>query len=81
MLGPRQAIYRASSGGVELRLRVNPDAAWIVIRAPGFESRYFDIPNDQVGAVTAFFPAEGDSPEKFKSFVNAIESQMRPSVS
>jgi hypothetical protein len=45
MLGPTQACYRASSGGVEIRLRVDPDAAWIVIRGPGAESRDFDIPD------------------------------------
>jgi hypothetical protein len=31
--------------------------------------------DDQVGAVTAFFPSKGDSPEKFKSFVSTIEAQ------
>jgi hypothetical protein len=75
VLGPRQAVYRASSAGGESRLRVNPDAAWIVIRGPGTDSRYFDIPDDQVGAVTAFFPSSGDSPAKFKSFVSTIEAQ------
>jgi hypothetical protein len=61
MLGPAQACYRASSAGVEIRLRIDPDAAWIVIRGPG----YFDIHDDQVAAVTAFFPSEGHSPKKF----------------
>jgi len=46
-----------------------------VIRGPGTESRYFDIPDDQIGAVTAFFPAEGDPPAKFKSFISTIEAQ------
>ena len=75
MLGPQQAVYRGWSGGVEIRLRVNPDRAWIVITGPGTESRYFDVPDDQVGAVTAEFQAIGDSPEKFKAFINAIEKQ------
>ena len=52
MLGPRQAVYRASSGGVEIQLRANRDAAGVVIRGPGTESRHFDIPGDQVGALT-----------------------------
>jgi len=75
VLGPKQAVHRASSGGVEIRLRVNPDSSWLVIRGPRTESRYFDIPSDQVGVVTSFFPAEGDLPERFKSFVSAIETQ------
>jgi hypothetical protein len=68
-------VYCASFGGVEIRLRVDPEAAWIVIRGPGTESRYFDIPDDQVGSVTAFFPSEGDSPERFQAFVSTIEAQ------
>jgi hypothetical protein len=54
-------------------LRVNPDGSWIVIRGPGTESRYFEIPDDRIGEVVAFFPAEDDSPEKFKTFFSAIE--------
>jgi hypothetical protein len=53
---------------------VNPDAAWIVISPPSGERKYFDLP-DQVGAVTAFFPSEGDSPEKFTSFASTVEAQ------
>jgi hypothetical protein len=44
MPGPRQAIYRLSSGGVEVRARVNLGKLWIVARARGTEARYFDIP-------------------------------------
>jgi hypothetical protein len=54
---------------------VNPDAAWIVSSPLSGETKYFDLPDDQVGAVTAFFPSEGDSPEKFKSFASTVEAQ------
>jgi hypothetical protein len=54
-------------------LRVNPDGSCIVIRGLGTESRYFEIPDDRIGEIVAFFPAEGDSPEKLKTFVSAIE--------
>jgi hypothetical protein len=75
MLGPSQAAYRASSGGVELRLRVNQDESWIVIKEPGAEPLYFDIPGAQVAAVTAEFEAIGDSPARLKAFVSAIEAR------
>ena len=75
MLGSRQAIYRASLAGVELWLRVNPDAAWIVIRMQGGELKYLAVPDARVNEVVAFFPSAGDSPEKFKTFVSTIEAQ------
>ena len=73
MLGPTNATYRASAGGVEIRLRLNPDVSWIVIRQAGAE-RYFDIHNDQVATLIAEFQAIGDSVERFRAFVRTIEA-------
>lgn len=53
-----------------MRLRVNPDEAWIIIKNPSGESKYLDIPDARIGEVVAFFPSQGGSPEKFKSFVS-----------
>jgi hypothetical protein len=74
-LGPRQAVFRASCEGVQVRLRVNPDESWIIIRRPGAEPFYADIPQDQVAAVLAELEAIGEDPEKFKAFVSTIEAQ------
>jgi hypothetical protein len=57
--------------GVEVRLRVNPDAAWIVIRKSGTGPRYCDIPQDQVAAVVVELQGIGEDPRKFAAFVNA----------
>jgi hypothetical protein len=70
MLGPRQAVYRASCEGVQIRLRVNVDESWIIIRRPGAEPCYRDIPQDQVAAVLAEFQAIGEDPAKFKAFTS-----------
>ena len=80
-LGPQEAVYRSSSGGVELRLRVTPGGSWVVIKGPGTESRYFDIPGDQVGAVVAEFQAIGEDPDKFAAFVNVQAPSLRQAPS
>ena len=41
----------------------------------GGESKYLDVPDARVNEVVAFFPSEGDSPEKFKTFTSTIEAQ------
>lgn len=71
MLGPRQEIYRASCNSVEIRLRVNPDNAWVVIRSPGREPFYRDIEEGEVAGVLAKFLAIGKDPERFKAFVGS----------
>jgi hypothetical protein len=71
-LGPRSYCYRSSCRGVELRLRVDPAAAWLVIRQPGVEPRCVDIPEAEVAAVVDQFTAIGEDPEKFATFVNAF---------
>jgi hypothetical protein len=57
-------------------LRVNLDESSFVIRGPGNESKYFDIPDDQVGAVVAEFQAIGGDPVKFAAFVKAQASRL-----
>jgi hypothetical protein len=74
MLGPRQEIYRASCNSVEVRLRVNPDSAWIVIRRPGAEPYYRDIADDELPGLLAQYRAIGGDPGRFQAFVNAAES-------
>jgi hypothetical protein len=74
--GPRQQVFRSSCNGVSVRLRVNAgDESWIVIKAPGTEPRYREIPETKVDAVVAEFQAIGDSTERFAAFVNAYSTQ------
>jgi len=63
-----------------LRLRVNPDSSWLVIRVPGSE-RHREIPQDQVAAVPTEFQGIGEDAEKFAAFVNADHSIATESVS
>jgi hypothetical protein len=72
MLGPRQTIYRMSSGGVEIRLRVNADDAWIVIRRAGAEPFYRDISESELPGLLAQYRAIDGSAERFKAFVNGF---------
>jgi hypothetical protein len=51
--------------GIELRLRVEPDGAWLTIKRPGEERQYRDIPESDVPALVAEFEAIGESPERF----------------
>lgn len=69
MLGPTQRIYRASCYGVEVRLRVNVDNAWVVIRRPGREPFYRDVDQCKVAGVLAEFEGIAGSPERFNAFV------------
>lgn len=64
-LAPRQEIYRASSRGVEVRLRVNPDSSWVVIRFPDREPFYKEFEQSEVAAVLARFKAIDGDPERF----------------
>ncbi len=70
----KSAQYRASAFGIEVRLRVEPDCAWLTIKRPGAEAHYVDIPDAEITDVVDRFLAIGDSPEKFEAFVNAAES-------
>jgi hypothetical protein len=72
MIGPRQRISRASCNSVEIRLRVNEDCAWIVIRRPGTEPTYRDIPDAKVGETVAAFQAIEGDPERFKAFLSRV---------
>ena len=74
MIGPRQLIYRASCNSIEIRLRVNPDAAWIVIRQPGSEPTYRDIPDAEVDETVAAMQAIDNDPERFAAFVQSVSA-------
>jgi hypothetical protein len=76
MEGPRQQVFRASSGGVSVRLRINvADVSWLTIKAPGKETCYRELKDDECGAVLTAFSEIGDSPERFTSFVNNYSTQ------
>jgi hypothetical protein len=70
--GPKQFCYRASCNSVEIRLRVNPDAAWIILKRPGNAAHYIDLDDQDVDAVVARFNQIGDSPALFDDFVRSI---------
>jgi len=69
MLGPTQQIYRASCNSVEVRLRVNPDSAWIVIRRPGAEPYYRDIAEIELPGLMAQYRAIDGDAGRFGAFV------------
>jgi hypothetical protein len=74
--GPRQAVYRSSCDGVSVRLRANVgDQSWLIIKKPGVEALYRDIPEDQVSTVVDQFLAIETDPQKFAAFVNAYSTQ------
>ena len=64
----RSALYRASCLGIEVRLRVEPDCAWLVAKRPGAEAEYTDIAQREVAGVVERFLAIREDPEKFKAF-------------
>ena len=72
MLGPTQSVYRASCNGVMIRLRVNPDSAWITIDRPAHEPFYREFSESKIAAVLARFKAIERDPEKFEAFVNRL---------
>ena len=72
----KNRIYRSSGFGIEIRLSVTPDGAWLVIRRPGVEPYYRDIiPEAELDAVVGEFQAIGEDPAKFQAFVNAANRQ------
>lgn len=71
ILGPKSYCYRASCQSVEIKLRVDPDQSWMVIKRPGQETQYRDIPHDDVASVVQEFKAIGDDVERFNAFVSA----------
>lgn len=79
MLGPTQFVYRASCKGVEIRLRVNADHAWIVIRRPGAEPFYRDIAESELPGLLAQYRAIDGDADRFQAFISAIETQ-RPTL-
>ena len=51
-----------------------PDLAYLAIHGRGHD-HYRELADGDVAAVVAEFEAIGDSPEKFKAFVNATEAR------
>ena len=70
-LGPKCYCFRSSCNGVEIRLRVDPGAAWLTIKRPGCERAYHDIPEAEIAATVEQFQAIGEDPEKFRAFAEA----------
>jgi hypothetical protein len=74
-LGPRQQVFRCSSGGTEIRLRVNAgDQSWCIIKRAGAPADYVDLEDKEVDAVVARFNAIGTDPAKFDAFVRNIQN-------
>ena len=72
-LGPTQRTYRASCSGVEIRLRVNPDSAWLTVKRPGNPADYIDIAPREVDGVVERFTLIAGSSARFDEFVrNAL---------
>jgi len=67
----RSALYRASCLGIEVRLRVEPDCAWLVAKRPGAEAEYHDIPSAEIPRIVERFLSIGEDPEKFNAFLSA----------
>ena len=66
----KSVLRRASCGGVEIRLCVEPDVAWLTIKRSGEERQYRDIAQGEVAQVVEQFEAIGEDPEKFKAFLS-----------
>jgi hypothetical protein len=74
-LGPKCYCFRASCNGIEMKLRVDPGAAWLTIKRPGCEHAYRDIPDAGVAAVVEQFQAIGEDVDRFQAFLSAAEAQ------
>jgi hypothetical protein len=70
----KSALYLSSCNSVEIRLRVEPDSAWLTIKRPGAESEYYDIPQGEVAGIVEQFLAIGEDVDRFKAFVCVAES-------
>jgi hypothetical protein len=71
----KNRIYRSSGFGIEIRLSVTRDGAWLVIRRLRVEPYYRDIPEAELDAVVGEFQAIRKDPAKFQAFVNAENRQ------
>jgi len=71
LITPRNAIYRSSCNGIEIRIVITPDAAYLTIRKPHSEPLYRELAEGDVAKVLADFQAIGEDPEKFTAFIDA----------
>jgi hypothetical protein len=60
-----------------MKLRVDPGAAWLTIKRPGCERDYRDIPEAEVAATVEQFLAIGEDPDKFRAFVDTLNTGFR----
>lgn len=74
MLHPlwQNAIWRTSSGGIEIRISVQREGgATLKIKRPWMSETRVEIAPENVAATVEEFQAIDESPERFKTFVNA----------
>jgi len=69
--GSSGGVFRASCNGVELRLRIDADGAWAVVRRPGSPAHYVDLERDIESTIERFHAINGDR-NKFDDFVKDI---------
>ena len=55
-------------------MRVDPDAAWIVIKRPNSAAFYVDINAQDIDGVVARFHAIGEDPDKFDAFCRSVQT-------
>ena len=72
MLGPAQRSFRASCNGIEIRIRQNIDAAWIIIDQPGCERFYRELTEAELPAVLDRYHAIDGNAERFDAFVDSL---------
>jgi hypothetical protein len=69
----RQAIWRASSNGTEIRLSVlRGEGAILKIKRAGMPETRIEIDIANVGPTVAEFQAIGEDQQKFAAFVNSF---------
>ena len=67
----KNAIYRSSCNGVEIRISVTLTALGLSFGGRGVEPYYRDIPEAELAALVEAFESIGTDAEKFKAFVDA----------
>jgi hypothetical protein len=67
----KNAIYRSSCNGIEIRLVITPDVAYLAIRKPHSEPSYRELAEGDVAKVLAEFQNIGTDVQRFEAFVNA----------
>jgi hypothetical protein len=71
---PKNRICRASCNGIELRLVMMPDFAYLTIGKPHSERSYRELTGGELATVLDEFQAIGEAPDRFKAFVDAYST-------